>query len=101
VQALYERLDELADASPGDPRIAALATDLAAHIPDAMADAMIESLDSTAQPSDGGDLPPAFGPTDGADNADGAQWLERLADEMSPAQVAVLRLVVVRLKERA
>ena len=71
--ALYERLDELADAAPGDPRIAALAADLAAHIPDEMANAMIESLDSTAQPSEG-DAPPGSRPYGAI--TDGAQWLE-------------------------
>jgi hypothetical protein len=76
---LYERLDELDDADPADPRVPALAADLAAHIPDAMAAAMIGT------PSD----------------ADGGQWLEALSAEVSPAQAEVFRLLVITLKKEA
>ncbi|WP_181765370.1 MerR family transcriptional regulator [Streptomyces albidus (ex Kaewkla and Franco 2022)] len=100
--ALYERLDGLADAAPDDPRVAPLVEDLAAHIPDAMASAMVENLhaDPDAQPG-----PPASGPArQGAEGPPGSTnegpWLEGLAEEMSPAQVEVLRQVVNRLKER-
>ncbi|MFC6081109.1 MerR family transcriptional regulator [Sphaerisporangium aureirubrum] len=72
--ALYARLDEIAEATPGDPRVPALAADLAAHLPDDLAAAMIEHL-------------PADGDSMGA-------WLETLDDEMTPAQAEVFRQVV-------
>ena len=87
---LYERLDELAGAGPDDPRVANLATDLAAHIPDEMAAAMV------AHPA------PASGdgrPT-GTDGAEAAPWLEALAGEASPAQTEVFRRAVALLRER-
>ncbi|MFF5206787.1 MerR family transcriptional regulator [Streptosporangium sp. NPDC000396] len=91
--ALYKRLDELAGADPGDPRVATLATDLVAHIPDEMAAAMVASLDS----SPGHARPP--GPAS-AENTDGGQWLEAMFTEMSSAQGEVFRLVMIMLKER-
>jgi DNA-binding transcriptional MerR regulator len=48
-RAIYERLDGIADAAPGDPRIAPLATDLTAHIPDGLAAMMLENLDSAPE----------------------------------------------------
>ncbi|GGO60574.1 MerR family transcriptional regulator [Nonomuraea cavernae] len=82
--ALYARLDELADADPGDPRVTTLAADLAAHLPDEMASAMIASL------------PP---PGTGSDTV-GGQWLGMMYAEVSPAQIEVFRLLVIMLKER-
>ena len=58
----YERLDELADASTADPRIAALAHDLAEHLPPELAAGLVD-----------------------ADR----RWLDLIAAEMSPAQAAV------------
>jgi DNA-binding transcriptional MerR regulator len=75
---LYARLDELAEASGGDPRISELADDLAAHLPKEMATAMTESLDD-----------PETG-----------RWLDTITPEMSAAQAEVFRLLVTRLKER-
>ncbi|MDR8415196.1 MerR family transcriptional regulator [Nonomuraea sp. 3-1Str] len=83
---LYRRLDDLADADPGDPRVAGLAADLAGHIPDAMASAMIEN---SREPAAGG-----------SPVTDGDRWLETLAGEMAPAQAEVLRLLMERLRER-
>jgi DNA-binding transcriptional MerR regulator len=77
--AVYARLDELADAGRDDPRVAALAGDLAAYIPDPMASAMVASLDD-----------PETG-----------HWLEAMARELSAAQAEVFRLLVIMLKERA
>ncbi|MEU7861029.1 MerR family transcriptional regulator [Nonomuraea sp. NPDC049141] len=78
--ALYRRLDELAQADPGDPRLAALATDLAAHLPDEMARQMIAHLpDGSA--GDGG-------------------WLDAMFSEFTPAQSEVFRLLLIALKER-
>jgi DNA-binding transcriptional MerR regulator len=77
--ALYARLDELADADPGDPRVAALAGDLTAHFPAEMASMTVPSLD----------------------NNDNGQWLEAVSEEMSPAQAETFRLLVMMLKERA
>lgn len=104
--ALYSRLDELADAAPGDPRVAALAADLAAHIPDEMASAM------TGNPDTATGRPPVAVPggnragttlggedrEDGQDLEGGGRWLENLAAEMSPAQIEVFRLLMTRLK---
>ncbi len=97
--ALYRRLDELADADPGDPCVPALAADLAAHIPDQMATAMITNL-TGAGPS----APPADVATprpESQGNAGGRPWLEAISEEMSPAQAEVFRLVVTILKARA
>ncbi|SEG56295.1 DNA-binding transcriptional regulator, MerR family [Thermomonospora echinospora] len=77
-RALYARLDEIADAGVGDPRVAALADDVAAYIPDEMASVMIGSLEDPA--------------TD--------HWMEAMWEELSAAQAEVFRLVVIMLKER-
>jgi DNA-binding transcriptional MerR regulator len=77
-QALYARLDELADADPGDPRVADLAGDFAAHIPDEMASLMVTSLD----------------------DIETGHWLDAIWQELSAAQTEVFRLLVIRLKER-
>lgn len=82
---LYRRMDELTDADPDDPRVAALAADLVAHIPGEMAAVMVANLD------------PDPGP---AERADGGRWLETMYAEVSPAQVEVFRLVMTMLKER-
>lgn len=68
---LYERLDELAEADPADPRVAALAADLAGYLPAGMAEAM------TAQE----------GP-----------WTEAMFGEMSAAQAEVFRQLIRRLR---
>ncbi|GAA2401315.1 MerR family transcriptional regulator [Nonomuraea africana] len=73
---LYARLDELDDAELGDPRIAALAGDLADHLPAEMATAMVSYS----------------GP--------GSRWMEALAEELSPAQAEVFRLLLLTLKGR-
>ncbi|MEU7837169.1 MerR family transcriptional regulator [Nonomuraea sp. NPDC049129] len=89
--ALYARLDELADADPGDPRVSTLAADLAAHFPDEMATAMLANLDSAPE-----HMRPAT-----PEDADGGQWLTTMYGELSAAQAEVFRLVMVMLKERA
>jgi DNA-binding transcriptional MerR regulator len=73
--ALYARLDEIAEADPGDPQVAALAADVAAHIPPELAAAMIGHL--PAETEDGGQ--------------GGVPWQEMLADELTPAQAEVFR----------
>ncbi|MER7208238.1 MerR family transcriptional regulator [Streptosporangium sp. NPDC000239] len=70
---LYRRLDELADADPGDPRVAVLAADLAAHLP--------------------GELAGAFAGPYAVEEMAGA-----LDTEMSPAQIEVFRLVLTTLR---
>ncbi|MEU4702844.1 MerR family transcriptional regulator [Nonomuraea dietziae] len=72
---LYARLDALDDAEPGDPRIAALAADLADYLPAEMTSAMATHS----------------GP--------GSAWLEALTDELNPAQTEVFRLLLLTLKE--
>lgn len=74
---LYQRLDELADADPGDPRVAELARDLADHLPAEMASMMVA----------------AYGVDD--------RWLSALFAEISAAQAEVFRLILVTLKGRA
>ncbi|MEO3813023.1 MerR family transcriptional regulator [Sphaerisporangium sp. B11E5] len=71
---LYARLDAVAGASPGDPRVTELAADLAAHIPGEMAAAMVEHLPA----GEDGDQP----------------WLEMMGDELTPAQTEVFRQAV-------
>ncbi|OEJ51361.1 MerR family transcriptional regulator [Streptomyces agglomeratus] len=78
VPALYERLDALADAPLGDPRIGPLADELAAAVPDAVIAAI-----------------PAEGPVAAA----GAYGDAMLAD-FAPAQAAVVRRVMELLAER-
>lgn len=76
--ALYTRLDELADADPADPRVAALAGDLATFIPEEMATAMVASLD---------------------DDQTG-YWLAAMSEELGAAPAEVFRQLVTMLKER-
>jgi DNA-binding transcriptional MerR regulator len=61
-EELHRRLDELADADPGDPRVSALAADIAAAVP--------PELRTTATPGE-------FG--------------EAILDSLTPAQAAVIR----------
>ncbi|MQY06820.1 MerR family transcriptional regulator [Actinomadura macrotermitis] len=76
---LYARLDGLADADPADPRVTALARDLAAYLPAEIAAVMAGSLRSPET----------------------ARWLDTMSTEMSPAQTAVFRhLVTLLRKER-
>lgn len=75
---LYRRLDELADAEPGDPRVRELAADMAAHMPDELVRGMLENL------------PPSGGP-----------WLDAMLGEVTPAQGEVFRLMVEFVRERA
>ncbi len=76
--ALIARLDELADADPGDPLVAVVARDLADHLPDEMVSVMLASLE----------------------DARNGQWLEELLRELPAAQGEVFRLLVTQLKER-
>jgi DNA-binding transcriptional MerR regulator len=73
---LYRRMDELADAEPDDPRVAGIAADLAAHLPEEMAQAMVAGVDSDAEVW---------------------PWLEEMSGEVAPAQAEVLRLLVTSL----
>ncbi|MBE3013696.1 MerR family transcriptional regulator [Microbispora sp. NEAU-D428] len=91
--ALYERLDGLADADPDDPRVAALAADLAAHIPDEMARLMVDSFASVP------DHPSLPGAKSGG-HPEGRRWLDVLCGEVSPAQAEVLRRLVAIVRER-
>ncbi|SNS98539.1 DNA-binding transcriptional regulator, MerR family [Streptosporangium subroseum] len=91
--ALYRRLDELADADPGDPRVAVLAADLAAHVPEEMATVIVANLDSVPEHL----RPPGSGPVE---DTEGRRWMETMHAEVSPAQVEVFRLVMILLKER-
>ncbi|MFI0350786.1 MerR family transcriptional regulator [Actinomadura sp. 9N407] len=75
---LYARLDELADADPGDPRVAETARELADYLPEEMASVMVASLES----------------------ADTGHWLDAMAQELSAAQAEVFRSLVRMLKGR-
>ncbi|TDB82847.1 MerR family transcriptional regulator [Actinomadura sp. KC216] len=70
-QRIYARLDEIADATPDDPRIAGIAKDIVDLLPEDLASLMV---------------------TEGASG----EWL----DEMSPAQAEVFRLVLKMLQDR-
>ncbi|WP_030723502.1 MerR family transcriptional regulator [Streptomyces sp. NRRL F-2580] len=76
VLALYERLDELADASVDDPRIPSLAADLVASVPDEV---------FAAIPADGAVV---------------AGFKEALLAEYAPAQAEVVRRVMEAFIER-
>lgn len=76
-RVLYERLDELADAAPDDPRIAELAADLADHIPDEIVSLL-----------------------DDLDDGEAASWLKTLSHELSPAQTETFRQTLALLKAR-
>jgi DNA-binding transcriptional MerR regulator len=77
-QDLYRRMDELVDAEPDDPRVAPLAADLAAHLPERMAAVMVENLAAGA-----------------------GRWVTEMAEELSAAQAEVFRSMVIQLKERS
>lgn len=76
VPVLYERLDALAGAPVGDPRIVRLAADLVAAVPDEVLAAI----------GPDGPVVPGFG--------------EALLDDWAPAQAEVVRLVMAGLAER-
>jgi hypothetical protein len=78
-QALYAQLDELAGAGSDDPRVEPLAWALADLVPAPMAAAMAQHVVPDEQ---GG-------------------WLDALAEELSPAQTAVLRRMIAITAERA
>ncbi|GAA1785422.1 MerR family transcriptional regulator [Streptomonospora arabica] len=77
-RAIYTRLDEIAEADTDDPRVAALARDLAAHLPGELASAMVASLDDSEH----------------------GRWLDALSRELPAAQAEVFRQVVALLRER-
>ncbi len=74
-QDLYSRMDDLADADPADPRVAAVATELAAYLPEPLAT--------------------------GFTGDDAEQWLGTMAQELTPAQAEVFRRVATILRERS
>ncbi|MET7423419.1 MerR family transcriptional regulator [Dactylosporangium sp. NPDC005555] len=74
-RAIYARMDELAAADPADPRVAALAADLAGFLPPPMAEAMT--------------------------GADPGRWMDTVTAEMSAAQAEVFRLLVDLLRKAA
>jgi len=108
---VYRRFDELADADPGDPRVAELAADLAALVPAGMADRIPAEAFAAAAPQPGDRVPGDRVPGDRVPGdrvsgdrlpggpADGAAWLEAITAELSPAQVAVVRQALRRLRE--
>jgi DNA-binding transcriptional MerR regulator len=77
--ALTARMDAIANAHPADPRVGALAADLAAHLPAEIAAATVASLD----------------------DAETGRWMDLMAAELAPAQAKVLRLMITTLKEQA
>lgn len=85
-QELYTRLDQLADADPGDPDVRAqvvhLAADLAAHLPAELADAITSALARQV------------------DRGPAERWLDAVTDLLAPAQAEVLRQLFTRLAER-
>ncbi|GAA2757853.1 MerR family transcriptional regulator [Actinopolymorpha rutila] len=75
---IYRKLDELAGAEPVDPRVGALADELAAYLPAEIASAMVGSVED-----------PETG-----------RWLATMTRELSAAQTEVFRALVTRLRER-
>ncbi|MEU5884932.1 MerR family transcriptional regulator [Spirillospora sp. NPDC047279] len=74
--AIYARMDDLADAAPDDPRVAALAREVAGHLPAEMKAMM---LAATANGHD--------------------QWLDEMPLHLSPAQAKVFDLLMDILQE--
>ncbi|MFJ3910129.1 MerR family transcriptional regulator [Streptomyces vinaceus] len=81
VLALYERLDELADAAVGDPRIPPLAAAMVAAVPEGVFEAI---------PAGGGAAGEGFG----------EGFKEALLAEFAPAQAEVVRRVMETFVER-
>jgi len=84
VHALYERLDGLAEAAVDDPRIAPLAADLAAAVPDEV----LAAIPSAGPPAGSSAEPPA------------AAFGAALFDDYAPAQAEVVRRVMTALAAR-
>ncbi|MER6607743.1 MerR family transcriptional regulator [Streptomyces sp. NPDC000927] len=82
LRAMYERLDALAEAPVDDPRIAPLAADLAAAVPDEVLDGVLAAASSSGAP------------------AAAAGFGEALLDECAPAQAEVVRRVMAALAAR-
>ncbi|MFI5912011.1 MerR family transcriptional regulator [Dactylosporangium sp. NPDC051541] len=74
-QELYARMDELAAADPADPRVASVAADLAGYLPQPLAAEFAGS--------------------------DAEQWLGTMAEDLTPAQAEVFRLVAAMLRGRS
>lgn len=79
VKELYVRLDDLADASPDDPRIRPLADEFAASVPEAVVDLFGGASEATRDHPYG----------------------EALLADFAPAQEAVVRRLMERLADRA
>ncbi|MGA4842331.1 MerR family transcriptional regulator [Streptomyces sp. G45] len=86
VGELYERLDQLADASVGDPRVEALGADLAAVVPDTVLALLPEDAGDAGDAGSGPALGGAFG--------------EAFLDDFAPAQAAAVRHMVKVLTRR-
>ncbi|MFG3254640.1 MerR family transcriptional regulator [Streptomyces sp. NPDC048172] len=78
-QELYARMDALADADPGEPRVAALAADFAALMPDTMTAAAAEHMDGVVLD----------------------ELIASMEDELSPAQAEMFRLLMTTLVRNA
>ncbi|KAB2341338.1 MerR family transcriptional regulator [Actinomadura rudentiformis] len=83
-EAIYARIDELAEAAPDDPRVAELAADIADHLPEEMKAMMLASVDGH---------PDTF-------NENG-RWLSEMSLTLSPAQAEVFHVLMTMLKERS
>ncbi|MFI0452959.1 MerR family transcriptional regulator [Actinomadura sp. 6N118] len=80
-EAIYARMDELAEAAPDDPRVAELAAEIADHLPEEMKALMLASVDG--QPNDV--------------NENG-QWLSEMSLTLSPAQAEVFHVLMTMLR---
>ncbi|MEE6260321.1 MerR family transcriptional regulator [Plantactinospora sonchi] len=80
--AHYARLDELADAAPGDPRVAVLADEVAGELATRLPTELLSTLLTEV------------------DDAGAEQWLAMMSTELSPAQAEVVRLLMRRLRGR-
>ncbi|MFG2005843.1 MerR family transcriptional regulator [Spirillospora sp. NPDC048911] len=82
-EAIYARMDELAEAAPDDPRVAELATELASYLPEEMKATMLASVAAD---------PDGF-------NGNG-RWLAEMPLTLSPAQAEVFQVLMTMLKEK-
>lgn len=97
--AFYERMDQLADADPEDPRLRELAAEMVAHLPQEVIAELAVHMPGSPPATE----PRAKGDEDGAGSAAEREpaWLRVLLEELSPAQAEVLRQMVIMMGERA
>ncbi|GAA2603113.1 MerR family transcriptional regulator [Actinomadura fulvescens] len=82
-EAIYARLDELAEAAPDDPRVTELAAEIADHLPEEMKTMMLASV---------GDHP--------AEATENGRWLAEMSLSLAPAQAEVFHVLMTMLRAK-